>query len=99
MGVFLQNGCVLLHVNHLKENGEAAASRLLYQDLTVRNGERVMMDIHCGVLFVTCKMMVVLYVKIAGWPSANKSSCYDMAAPTRSTPVLVSGTVDFLRFQ
>ena len=61
--------------------------------LTVRNGERVAIDIHCGVLFVTCKMMVVLYelyVKIAGWPSTKKS------APT---PVLVSGTVDFVRFQ
>ena len=53
MGVFLQNGCLLQHENHLKENGEAAASGLLYQDLTVRNGERVAIDIHCGVLFVT----------------------------------------------
>ena len=26
VGVFLQNGRVLKHVNHLKENGEAAAS-------------------------------------------------------------------------
>ena len=35
----------------------------LYQ---VRNGERVVIDIHCGVLFVTCKMTVVLYVQRAG---------------------------------
>ena len=35
VGVFPQNGRLLQHVNHLKENGEAAASRLLYQDLTV----------------------------------------------------------------
>ena len=67
MGVFPQNGRLLQHVNHLKENGEAAASRLLYQDLTIRNGERVAIDIHYGVLFVTCKMTVVLYVKTAGW--------------------------------
>ena len=93
MGVFLQNGRVLLHVNHLKENGEAAASRLLYQDLTVRNGERVAIDIHYGVLFVTCKMTVVLYVKTAGWQSTKMSSCYHTAAPT---PALVSGTVDFV---
>ena len=45
VGVFLQNGRVFLHVNHLKENCEAAASRLLYQDLTVRNGG-VAIDIH-----------------------------------------------------
>ena len=65
MGVFLQNGRLLQHVNHLKENGEAAASGLLYQDLTVRNGERVAIDIHCGVLFVTCKMTLVLYGGLA----------------------------------
>ena len=35
VGVFLQNGRLLPHVNHLKENGEAAASGLLQQDITV----------------------------------------------------------------
>ena len=53
-------------MNHLKENGEAAASGLLYQDLTVRNGERVAIDIHCDVLFVTSKMTVVLPVRQNG---------------------------------
>ena len=80
-------------MNHLKENGEAATSRLLYQDLTVRNGERVTIDIHCGVIFVTRKMTVVLYVKTAGWQVTKMSSCYHTAAPT---PALVSGTVDFV---
>ena len=96
VGVFLQNGRLLQHVNHLKENGETAASGLLYQDLTVRNGEGVAIDIHCGVLFVTCKMTVVLYVEIAGWQSTKMSSCYHTAAPT---PALVSGTVDFVRLE
>ena len=35
VGVFLQNGRLLQHMNDLKENGEAAASELMYQDLTV----------------------------------------------------------------
>ena len=76
-------------MNHLKENGETAASGLLCQDLTVRNWERVAIDIHCGVLFVTCKMTVVLYVKIVGWQSTKMNSYYHTAAPT---PALVSGT-------
>ena len=82
MGVFLQNGRLLQHVNHLKQNGEAAASGLLYQDLTVRNGERVAIDIHYGVLFVICKVAVVLYVKTAGWQATKMNSCYHTAAPT-----------------
>ena len=69
-------------MNHLKENGETAASGLLYQDITVRNGGRVAIDIHCGVLFVTCKMTVALYVEIAGWQSTKMSSYYYTAAPT-----------------
>ena len=79
-------------MNHLKQNGEAAASGLLYQDLTVRNGERVAIDVHCDILFVKCKVAVVLYVKTAGWQATKMNSCYHTAAPT---PALVSGTVDF----
>ena len=84
-------------MNHLKENGVAAASGLLYQDLTVRNGERVAIDIHCGVFFfVTCKLTVVLYVKTASWQSTKMSSYYHTAAPTLA---LVSGTVDFVQLE
>ena len=36
MGVFLQNGRLLLHVNHLKENGDAAASGCAATDLNNR---------------------------------------------------------------
>ena len=93
-GHFLQNGRLLQHVNHLTENSETAASRLLYQDLIISNGERVVIDIHCGVLFVTGKMMIIC--KTAGWQSTKMSSCYNTAVPT---PSLVSGTVDFVQFQ
>ena len=42
---------------------------------------RVAIDVHCGILFVTCKMTVVLYVRTADWQSTMMSSCYHTAAP------------------
>ena len=90
VGVFLQNGCLLQHVNHLKENGETPASGLLHQDLTVRNGETVAIDIHCGVLFVTWKGII----------RQNSGLAVDLdellLPHGGAYSALVSGTVDFV---